>query len=82
MPVEKIDGGYEWNGWHLYDASVAYIAAHDVPMTIDPWKKYILDPQFMIAFRSLPDYQIIGEFPFSTPLRTGGLDRILLLQRE
>lgn len=80
-PVEQIDGGYEWNGWHLYDASMLYIAAHDVPMAIDPWK-YILDPEYLIAFQPLPDYRIAQEYPFATPLRAGGWDRIYLLQRK
>jgi 4-amino-4-deoxy-L-arabinose transferase-like glycosyltransferase len=79
--VEKIDGGYEWNGWHLYDASVTYIDTHDVPMTIDPWK-YLLDPEYMIAFRTLPNYSITREYPFASPLRAGGTDRILLLERD
>ncbi|HZQ06898.1 MAG TPA: glycosyltransferase family 39 protein [Anaerolineae bacterium] len=80
-PVERIDGGYEWNGWHLYDASVAFIRAQNVPMTIDPWK-YILDPQYMFTFQPVPDYHIMQEYPFATPLRAGGTDKLYLLERN
>ncbi len=80
VPVEKIDGGYEWNGWYLYDASMAYIITHPVRMTIDPWK-YILDPEFLFAFGEVADYDIAQELSFATPLRDGGKDRMFLLQR-
>ncbi len=81
VPVEQIDGGYEWNGWHLYDASVEYIRAHNLEMTIDPWK-YVMDPQFMFAFVPPPNYRIVEELDFPTPLRPSGTDRFFLLQRE
>lgn len=81
VPVEKIDGGYEWNGWQLYDASIKYIQTHQVEMTIDPWK-YILDPDYMIAFLPPPGYRIVQDYSFATPLRPGGVDHVYLLRRE
>ncbi|MBI3733973.1 MAG: glycosyltransferase family 39 protein [Chloroflexi bacterium] len=80
VPVEQIDGGYEWDGWYLYDASAAYIRAHDQPMTIDPWQ-YLLDPRYIFAFQPPPGYHVTRELPFATPLRPGGVDRVLLLER-
>lgn len=81
VAVEQLDGGYEWNGWHLYDASVEYIRTHNLEMAIDPWK-YLLDPAYMIAFQPAPNYHVVQEFVFATPLRASGTDRIFLLQRE
>ncbi len=81
VPVEKIDGGYEWNGWYLYDASIAHIRAHNLELAIDPWK-YLLDPEYMLAFRAPEHYRIVRTYPFVTPLRAGGTDALFLLQRE
>jgi Dolichyl-phosphate-mannose-protein mannosyltransferase len=80
-PVEKLDGGYEWNGWYLYDASIAHIRIHHLEMAIDPWK-YLLDPEYMLAFQPPAGYRVMQEYPFATQLRAGGVDRILLLQRS
>lgn len=81
VPIAKIDGGYEWNGWQLYDASVVYIRAHNLEMTIDPWK-YILDPEYMLTFQPMPNYQVVQKVPFSTPLRAGGMDLLYVLRRN
>ncbi len=81
VPVENIDGGYEWDGWHLYETSVAYIRAHGLEMAIDPWK-HVLDPEFIFAFQAPPGYGVVGELKFATPLRAGWTDRLYLLRRE
>lgn len=81
VPVEKIDAGFEWDGWHLYDQSLAYIQAHHLPMDITPWK-YIWDPQYIFAFAPVPGYHVEERLAFSTPLRPGGADFILLLRRD
>jgi 4-amino-4-deoxy-L-arabinose transferase-like glycosyltransferase len=81
VPVEKIDGGYEWDGWYLYDESVAHIRAQGLEMTIDPWK-YILDPEFIFAFQPPPGYRVVEVLNFVTPLRPSGTDKIFLLRRE
>lgn len=81
VPAEQIDGGYEWNGWQLYDASIAHIRANNLEMTIDPWK-YILDPQYMFAFQSTDGYRISRTYRFMTPLRGRGIDQFYLLRRQ
>jgi len=81
VPVESLDGGYEWNGWYLYDASMAYIRSHGSEMKIDPWQ-YVLDPEFLFAFQAPPNYRVVKTLEFATPLRAGGVDRFYLLQRE
>jgi hypothetical protein len=80
IPIEQIDAGFEWAGWYLYDESLAYIQSHDLPMQITPWE-YIWDPQYIFAFAPVPGYQLEQELTFSTPLRAGGADHILLLHR-
>lgn len=81
VAVERIDGGMEWDGWYLYERSIAAIRDRGLPMTIAPWLA-VLDPQYIFAFQSTPGYRVVQRVPFSTPLRRGGQDRIYLLERE
>ena len=80
VPIEKIDAGFEWDGWHLYNEGLAYIQANHLPMEITPWE-YMWDPQYIFAFAPLPGYRIEKRLTFSTPLRAGGADLIFLLRR-
>lgn len=81
VPVEQIDAGFEWDAWHLYDKSQAYIQANHLPMEITPWE-YIWDPQYIFSFAPVPGYRIEKRLTFVTPLRSSGTDSILLLRRE
>lgn len=81
VPIEQIDAGFEWDGWHLYDESVAYIQANHLPMEVTPWE-YIWDPQYIFTFAPVPGYRVEQPLTFSTPLRPGGTDLLLLLRRE
>ncbi|MEP7198945.1 MAG: hypothetical protein ABI874_03925, partial [Chloroflexota bacterium] len=81
VPARQIDGGLEWDGWHLYDDSLAHVRATGKPMIIHPWL-YILDPRFMFAFDATPGYRIADTLRFATPLRSRGVDQIYLLERE
>lgn len=80
VPIEKIDAGFEWDGWYLYDESLAYIQAHHLPMTITPWE-YIWDPEYIFAFEPIPGYRVEKRLKFSTVLRNGGTDFMFLLRR-
>jgi hypothetical protein len=81
VPLERIDAGFEWDGWHLYDQSAAYIQANHLPMEVTPWE-YIWDPQYIFAFAPVPGYRVERRLNFLTPLRPGGTDLLLLLRRE
>lgn len=81
VPLEKIDAGYEWNGWFLSDEAYAYIQAHDVPLTAQP-TLYVIDPEYMVTFTTQPGYEVAREIPFESVFRAGGQDKLLLLHRE
>lgn len=81
VPLEKLDAGYEWDGWYLSDEAYRYVQEHGVPLTPDPFE-YVLDPQYMVTFTPQPGYTIARKLPFATPFRAGGQDNLLLLQRE
>ena len=79
-PLEKLDAGYEWNGWWLSETTYAYLQAHDIPLINDPWR-YVIDPQYMVTFTVVPGYHIAETWPFYTSFRPGGHDLVLLLER-
>jgi hypothetical protein len=80
IPLEEIDGGYEWDGWNLYDESMAYVRRSRVPLTFNPWE-YILDPEYMITFTGLPGYHVQEEIDFNSPFGPA-LGRIYILKRD
>jgi len=80
VPLEKLDAGYEWNGWYLSDEAYAYIQAHHAPLVDDPFE-YVLDPEYMVTFTPQPGYQVAQQWPFYSPFRLGGADHLLLLKR-
>jgi len=80
VPAQKIDGGYEWDGWYLYDASAEYLRSHNLPMTIDPWQ-YVLDPEYIFAFTPPPQYHVVRAITFDSPFGAR-VNRFYLLQRD
>lgn len=78
IPARRIDGGYEWDGWYLYDATVEYIRATGKPFIYDPWQ-YVLDPEYVLAFLPMRGYRIERTVEFDTPFPS---DRFYLLRRE
>ncbi|MGF6759301.1 glycosyltransferase family 39 protein [Paraburkholderia sp. GAS42] len=74
IPVTKIDGGYEFNGFYLYDPRIDL----DQPQPKSWW---VHDNEYMIQFNPMPGYRVIDSADaggWLPPLRT----RLLALQRE
>ena len=80
VPLEKLDAGYEWSGWHLSDEAYAFLQAQHRPLITDPWQA-IIDPQYMVTFSLVPGYHVAEVWPFDSPFRPGGADQLLLLER-
>jgi hypothetical protein len=70
IPAAKIDAGYEWDGWYLYDATVDYIHATGKPFIFDPWQ-YVLDPEYVLAFQPMKNYSLERVIEFPTPFGGG-----------
>jgi hypothetical protein len=74
VPVDKIDGGYEFNGLYLYYPAFDVSAPH-----LTSW--WVRDPQYVIQFMPRPGYREIDSADahgWLPPLQT----RIVTLQRE
>jgi 4-amino-4-deoxy-L-arabinose transferase-like glycosyltransferase len=66
VPLDMLDAGYEWDGWQLYDDSMAYIRAHPEPLSVNPWE-YIIDPEYIMSFTPLADYAVELKIDFNSP---------------
>lgn len=80
VPPQKLDGGYEWDGWNLYEQSIDLIRRQELPMQITPWA-YTLDPQYVLAFTPLLGYHVTREVPFDSPFGAAA-GRFYVLQRD
>jgi hypothetical protein len=80
VPLDKLDAGYEWDGWNDYEHSIETIRARSLPMQITPWA-YVIDPQVLFAFTPLPGYHIERTVPFASPFGAAA-GRFFILQRD
>ncbi len=70
---EDVDGGFEFNGWYLYDPN------YKSPKGKNFW--WVHRNDYMVAFGEQPRYRITKEYPYSNwlpPQRR----RVLLLHKE
>ncbi|MBV8911812.1 MAG: hypothetical protein JOZ05_02095, partial [Acetobacteraceae bacterium] len=72
VEARQIDGGYEYNGWRLYDPKYEK----------RPGKSWwwVVDDEYMIASGPLPGYETVEAFPFHRWLLPGSYE-VLALKR-
>ena len=80
VPLQKLDGGYEWDGWNLYEQSMELIRQKQLAMQITPWA-YVIDPQYMLAFAPLVGYHVAREVRFDSPFGAAA-GRFYVLERD
>jgi hypothetical protein len=69
---QRIDGGYEFNGW--------VVGNNYVPNKNKSWW-FVTDDEYMISFGSVPGYKILKEYPYSNYMPYGKKE-IFILHRE
>ncbi len=72
IPPSEIDGGYEFNGWYLYDPNY-----RKVPEKSWYW---VIRDTYRISFAPVSNYRILQTFSYRKWLPFGG-NQLLLLQR-
>ena len=75
---EKIDGGFEFNGYYLYDGSV-------MKLEEDPAKKswwWVQDDAYQLAFGPLEGYTVLKTFPCQSSLFPFSSEDIFVLKRN
>jgi len=70
-PID-IDGGFEFNGWYLYDLNY-------IPRLKKSWW-WVFRDDFMVTFGPVPEFTEIKRYPFRRWLPPGE-GNILVLQR-
>ena len=70
---EDIDGGFEFNGWYLYDPDFK------PPKGKNFW--WVHSDEFVVAFGELPGYRIAKEYHYSNWLPPTHR-KVLMLRRE
>lgn len=67
VSLEEIDGGFEFNGWHLAERLGTVPTDEDVRPE-NPWERkswwWVVDDRFVVAFRPLSGYRVYLTVPF------------------
>lgn len=78
VPLEKIENGYDWDGYFLYDEAMKAYPNPDVNIvgrTFPP--DNLIDPQYIISTQSQPGYSVVQTFPYFAIL--GGMKNMEML---
>lgn len=80
VPLDHLDGGFAWNGWHFADrlgqGQPAPEAGAPAYMELFPF----ITRQYVVSFSPLAGYQLVGEEAYWSPLR-GSKGRLYILRR-
>lgn len=72
VPPSEIDGGFEFNGWYLYDPKFQKVPGKN-------WY-WVMNDTYRISFSPLPDYRVLQTVSYPRWLPFGE-NRVLLLRR-
>ncbi len=70
---DRIDGGFEFNGWHCYRED--YVRNRALK---SQW--WVVDDEYVVAFGQIPGYREIGRYPYERVLPPGE-GSVLILHR-
>lgn len=82
IPYEKLDNGFEWNGYHLYDQALAVLSAqhHTHPEEFAPSK--VIDPEYRIQVAERAGYHVIDTVFYYSYLNGMQTQPLYILQRD
>jgi hypothetical protein len=81
----RIDGGMEYNAWHLAKASGHAPTDTEVKIGRDPTAKswwWVVDDEYIISMRPLAGYELHSSHPYDTWLVPGGRASMVMLRRS
>jgi len=80
-----IDGGMEFNAWHLAKASGHAPTDTEVKIGADPHAKswwWVVDDEYVVSMRPLPGYELHSSRPYDTWLVPGRASMVMLHRSE
>ncbi|HET9493327.1 MAG TPA: glycosyltransferase family 39 protein [Chloroflexia bacterium] len=82
VPVERIAGGYEWEGEHLYDAEAERIRRGGDLSNVRFPLPGLVDPEYFIGREPQPGYVEVGEKTYNLWLEGGAERSVRVWKRE
>lgn len=79
---EQIDAGFEWAGWHSYEAGASYIREKQDFTHAGFPPNAVLDSAFAVGDSTRSNYVEVGSLPYASWLEGGRIRRVLLLKRK
>ncbi len=80
IPAERIGGGFEWVGWHEFEAALPKALAAGREDDLFGWMKVTPD-RFLLAFGPVPRFRVIDRVAYrSRALGRGGHVYSLVLE--
>ncbi|HWV98675.1 MAG TPA: glycosyltransferase family 39 protein [Candidatus Acidoferrum sp.] len=73
VPLTEIDGGYEFNGWYLYDPTEKF----DVPRGL--W--WVHNDNYLLSSGDVPGYEVLRRYEYSRLLPPGKANICVLIRR-
>jgi 4-amino-4-deoxy-L-arabinose transferase-like glycosyltransferase len=82
IPPSRIDAGFEWIGWHLYDEGAKIVRAGDkFPLTHHP-PYAVLDPVYRVEVYLWEGYDEVRTVPYTSWLEGGQTRRVVVQRRR
>lgn len=84
IPPSAIDGGMEFNAWHLAPVLGTWPTADEARPGQPPTKRswwWVVDDQFVVSFRPLPGYDVRQSLAYRRWLPPGS-GRVVILERQ
>lgn len=76
IPPNRIDGGFEFNGWYLYDPNYSIYKARKAKLV---WW-WVLQDDYIVDFNKIEGYDVVKQYPLKNWLPFQS-DRILVLKK-
>lgn len=80
VPVDRVDGGYEWNAWFLFEEGTQAELDRGEHLTWRMWEA-VITPEYALSFSPLPGYGVVRRCEYPRPL-SKQKGAILVLERE
>lgn len=80
-PINQVDAGFEWTGWHLYEQGARIVRQRGSSATLDYPPYVMLDPVFAVDDLLREGYEEVGSVAYRSWL-SGGQTRYVLIQKR